>query len=77
MRTIVDLPQEIHAIATAIARDQGRSLSAVISDLVQKGLAKSAERSSEVPPGTIRAGFPILHLPRTITSDDVLRAGDV
>lgn len=72
MRTTVDLPADVHAVAQAIARDQRRSLSAVLADLVRKGLAAPPAAGT----GGSRAGFPLLDLPRTVTTEDVLAVDD-
>ena len=68
MRTTVDLPDDLHELARAIARDTSRSLSDTIADLMRRGL-RDAEpaalsRSERTGLSTIRLGTPI-------TSEDV------
>ena len=50
-------------------------MSAVIVDLVRKGAANAPADGGGTAPRA-RAGFPLLDLPRTITTDDVLRSDD-
>ena len=73
MRTTVDLPSDVHAVALALARDQGRSMSAVLVDLLRKGLSTPARTDG---PPRLRDGIPLLDLDRAVTTDDVLRADD-
>lgn len=40
MRTTVDLPPAVHARVTSLAQEQHRSLSAVLAELVGRGLAQ-------------------------------------
>ncbi len=68
MRTTVDLPADLHHIARAIAADEGRSLSSVVSDLMRRGLSPSADPAGELP---TRNGIPQLRLYRRITTEDV------
>lgn len=50
MRTTIDLPEELHRIATGLARHTGRSLSQTVVKLMERGLeqrsAAPAARSS-------------------------------
>jgi hypothetical protein len=79
MRTTVDLPADLLARARSIARDQGRSMSAVVTDLVRKGLAgPTPDTGIDGPagPAAIRNGFPQVNLGGVITTEDVRRADD-
>ena len=68
MRTTLDIPDDLHAQAVAIARDTHQSLSQAIAGLIRRGL------SSGEPDGigtSERTGLPVVHVSRTITSEDV------
>ncbi|MBI4883134.1 MAG: antitoxin [Actinobacteria bacterium] len=67
MRTTIDLPREIHAIASSIARDRGCTLSIAVADLIRRGLDPGA-RIEQVDP---RTGFPLLASEHTVTSTEV------
>lgn len=73
MRTTINLPDDLHAQAVAIARDTHQSLSQTVAGLVRRGLGSGG-------PGNIatsaRTGLLVAHLGRTITSDDVRRLED-
>jgi len=68
MRTTIDLPEDLHKQALAIARDTGRSLSETVADLMRRGLeqGEGAEISQSA-----RTGLPVLRLGKVITSEDV------
>jgi hypothetical protein len=68
MRTTVDLPEDLHAKAVAIARDTHRTLSETVADLMRRGLGQGQD--AEVTTSA-RTGLPVVHLGRTITTDDV------
>lgn len=73
MRTTVDIPDDLHAQAVAIARDTHQSLSQTIAVLMRRGLGTG--RSEGV--GTSdRTGLPVVHLGRTITSEAVRQLED-
>ncbi len=73
MRTTIDIPDDLHTQAVAIARDTHQSLSRTIAGLIRRGLSTGA-------PGEIatsaRTGLPVVHLGRTITTEDVRRLED-
>jgi hypothetical protein len=75
MRTTVDLPSDVLDVARSLARDQGRSMSEVVTDLVRRGLS-AATSPAEQPELPTRNGFPQLELARVVTTDDVRRAQD-
>jgi hypothetical protein len=69
MRTTVDLPPAVHRRALEIAKRTGRSLSAVVADLVVRGLGQLDE---PVVIGTDeRSGFPVITVGRQVTSEQV------
>ena len=79
MRTTIDLPPDLLARARALARDQGRSMSAVVTDLVRRGLAgPTPDPRTDGPtgPAATRNGFPQVDLGGVITTEDVRRADD-
>ena len=69
MRTTVDLPPSLHRRASALAAERSTSLSAVLADLVARGLAQSEEplRIASNP----RTGLPVISIVRRVTSDEV------
>lgn len=73
MRTTIDLPEDLHAQAVAIARDTHQTLSQTVAVLIRRGLGSGH-------PGEIstsaRTGLPVAHLGRTITTEDVRRLED-
>jgi predicted transcriptional regulator len=68
MRTTVDIPDQLSAQLRAIARDTNRTLSAVLADLVRRGME---------PRGRVRiikgkSGLPMFAaVGRAITQEDV------
>jgi hypothetical protein len=74
VRTTVDLPPAVHRRALEIAKQTGRSLSAVIADLTVRGLS---QLDQPVVVGTDeRSGFPVISVGRRITSEQVAAALD-
>jgi hypothetical protein len=73
MRTTIEIPDDLHAQAVAIARDAHQSLSQTVAALIRRGL--SSGHPGEVTTST-RTGLPVAHLGRTITSEDVRRLED-
>lgn len=73
MRTTIDLPEDLHRIAKAIARDEGRTLSETIAMLLRRALGDggAAEVSRDG-----RTGLPSVRLGRAITSEDVRSLDD-
>jgi predicted transcriptional regulator len=69
VRTTVDLPPAVHRRAVDIAKRTGRSLSAVVADLVARGLG---QLDQPVVIGTDeRSGFPTITIGRRVTSEKV------
>jgi hypothetical protein len=73
VRTTLDIPDDLHAQAVAIARDTHQSLSQTVAGLIRRGLSSGS--ASEVATSD-RTGLPVVHLGRTITSEDVRRLED-
>jgi hypothetical protein len=73
VRTTVDIPDDLHAQAVAIARDTHQTLSQAITVLIRQGL--SSGNPGELTRSS-RTGLPVAHLGRTITSEDVRRLED-
>jgi hypothetical protein len=68
MRTTVDLPADLHAKAIAISRDTHRTLSETVADLMRRGLGQGQDAEVTI---SARTGLPLVHLGRTITTEDV------
>jgi hypothetical protein len=73
MRTTVDIPDDLHAQAVAIARDTHQSLSQTVAGLIRRGLSSGSLGEIET---SARTGLPVAHLGRIITSEDVRRLED-
>jgi predicted transcriptional regulator len=73
MRTTVDIPDDLHAQAMALARDTHRSLSQTVALLMRRGLF--SEGSSELAISS-RTGLPVVHVGRVITTEDVRQLED-
>jgi hypothetical protein len=73
MRTTIDIPEDLHAQAVAIARDTHQSLSQTVAALIRRGLGTGAPGEIGKSP---RTGLPVAHLGRTITTEDVRRLED-
>lgn len=73
MRTTIDLPEDIHRLATAISRDSGTSLSETVTRLLRAAL---------VAPGPVRVttsartGLRVASIDRVVTSQDVRSLDD-
>ncbi|MCV7281735.1 antitoxin [Mycolicibacterium flavescens] len=68
MRTTIDLPEDLHKQALAIARDTGRSLSQTVADLMRRGLSSGDATSVSRDP---RTGLPLVTVGTVVTSEDV------
>ncbi|MEO1062585.1 MAG: antitoxin [Actinomycetota bacterium] len=73
MRTTVDLPDDIHQRAVALARDSGRSLSSTLAALVEAALTTDPAGGVEVDDLT---GLPLVRYGRIVTSAEVSAALD-
>lgn len=68
VRTTIDLPDELHKQALAIARDTRRTLSETVADLMRRGLAGSTTAAVSVDH---RTGLPVVSVGTVVTSEDV------
>lgn len=75
MRTTIDLPDDLHRIATSLARHTKRSLGQIVAELMRRGLEASANGTAE-PQAVYRidaeTGLPVIvGASRIMTDDDV------
>jgi hypothetical protein len=68
VRTTIDLPEELHKQALAIARDTHRTLSETVADLIRRGLGAGSTAAISVDP---RTGLPLVSVGKVVTSEDV------
>ena len=73
MRTTVDIPDDLHAQAVAIARDSHQSLSQTVVRLMRRGLSAGGPVEVAV---SKRTGLPVIRLGRVITTEDVRQLED-
>jgi Arc/MetJ family transcription regulator len=73
MRTTIDLPDDLHKQALAIARDTRRSLSETVADLLRRGLNAGGTVAITTDP---RTGFPLVSVGTVVTSEDVRSLDD-
>lgn len=73
MRTTIDLPDDLHRIATNIARDKGFTLSEAVAYLMRMAMEPSPAHITTSP----RTGLKVLHLGGgPITSEEVRALDD-
>lgn len=75
VRTTIDLPDDIHALAREIAHQQRKTLSQVITEFVRVGLEPAAGRGDAPPPP--EPGLPSVRIGRRVTIEDVRSLEDV
>ena len=68
VRTMIDLPDDLHEQALAIARQTSRTLSETVADLMRRGLNQGG--AGEITPSTV-TGLPVVRLGRTVTTEDI------
>ena len=68
MRTTIDLPDDLHKQALAIARDTHRTLSETVADLIRRGLGAASTAAISIDP---RTGLPLVSVGTVVTSEDV------
>ena len=73
MRTTVDLPDDLHRVAQAIARDSGTSLSETVTRLLRGALATSGPVRVTT---SARTGLKVATVGRVVTSEDVRSLDD-
>jgi macrodomain Ter protein organizer (MatP/YcbG family) len=67
VRTTIDLPNDLHRVMAALARDRGQTLSQTVADLLELALGDS---SVDVTVSEI-TGLPVVRLGRPGTTEDV------
>jgi predicted transcriptional regulator len=73
VRTTIDLPDELHKQAQAIARDTRRTLSETVADLIRRGLGAGTSAAMSTDP---RTGLPVVSVGTIVTSEDVRSLDD-
>lgn len=74
MRTTIDLPEDLHRLASSLARDTSRTLSETVVDLMRRGLGQGAgDATVTSDPAT---GLPVVRLGTVITTEDVRALDD-
>ncbi len=68
VRTTIDLPNDLHKQAQAIARDTQRTLSETVADLMRRGLSAGSVAAISTDP---RTGLPLVSVGTVVTSEDV------
>ena len=68
VRTTIDLPDDLHKQALAIARDTHRTLSETVADLMRRGLRAGSNAAISKDP---RTGLPLVSVGTVVTSEDV------
>lgn len=68
VRTTIDLPDDLHKQAQAIARDTRRTLSETVADLIRRGLGTGSTTALSKDP---RTGLPLVSVGTVVTSEDV------
>ena len=74
MRTTIDLPADLHALAREVAHQQRKTMSEVITEWVQRGLGVAPDETVNI--FTTDSGFPTITLRRPITAEDVRSLDD-
>lgn len=74
MRTTIDLPDDLHRLASSIARDTSRTLSETVADLMRRGLDQGSG-STTVARSNV-TGLPVIRLGAVITTEDVRSLDD-
>jgi hypothetical protein len=67
MRTTIDLPEDLHRMAKAVARDQGRTFSETVVVLLRRALGEGMSVETTMDELT---GLPTIRVGRIVTSDD-------
>jgi predicted transcriptional regulator len=71
MRTTIDLPDDLHALARHLAHESNRSMSDVVVDFVRLGI-----RRAGTDVATSRRGLPVVSVGRAVTAEDVRSLDD-
>ena len=79
MRTTIELPDDLHRIATSLARHNKRSLGQIVAELMRRGLEVPARHAAE-PQAVYRidveTGLPVIQGAGRVMTDDDVRALD-
>lgn len=80
MRTTVSIPDRLHDTVASLAHHTGRTFSATLADLIERGLAAPACTAAEPTPAGYYihpvTGLPVTRGTRIITPEDVARLED-
>ncbi len=76
MRTTIDLPDDLHAQAMAIARDSRRSFNQTVALLVRRGLNQGGQGCQAAVSESELTGLPTITLGKVVTSEDVRSLDD-
>jgi hypothetical protein len=68
MRTTIDLPDDVHALLSAVAHDRRLTLSQTVASLLRKSLIPDEAPRVDLEP---RSGLPVVRIGRVVTSEDV------
>ena len=68
MRTTIDLPDDLHRVAKALAHDRRQTLSEAVAEIMRRGIEGSPKRELVPDPVT---GFLIVRGGPLVTSEDV------
>jgi hypothetical protein len=68
VRTTIDLPDDLHKQALAIARDTHRTLSETVAGLIRRGLGVGSTTPISIDQ---RTGLPLVSVGTIVTSEDV------
>ena len=68
VRTTIDLPDDLHKQALAIARDTHRTLSETVANLIRRGLGAGSTATISRDP---RTGLPLVSVGTVVTSENV------
>ena len=71
MRTTIDLPEDLHRQARALARDKSWTLSQAVAWLMRRGLGEALP-TPEIGRDEL-TGFPTIRIGRVITEEEVKR----
>lgn len=69
MRTTIDLPPDLHALARELAHQQNKTMSQIITECVKSALGIAPDPAPRID--TTGPGFPTVTLGRPITAEDV------
>jgi hypothetical protein len=79
MRTTIDLPDDLHRIATSLAHHTGRSLGQTVAELMRRGLAADAHHVADAPASYVvhpDTGLPVVASRQPVTEDQVRALDD-